>query len=1372
MAITKGTPRGGGSSQPFTASPESAFKVAHQRVSIDVDLSTHSVSGMTEIILIPLSDRLEYVTLDCKEISVNGVIVENRRCDHFIHDDPFRWYADKYTKGELSDNVLYNYNSVEQSHFLRNKFAELNHASEITDSSRSQLTIKIPSSVKITLQDPNSLSSFTPITPSIRTPAQDAIYSPISIRVNFELHNPINGVLFDTTKEQYLWNAFTTNSEWTSSASHWVPCVDSLAEKCTWELEFSVPKKVRDIGTTKVVGASQPKKRKRELNSFEEEDEDEEEEEEEEDNPMNRDIVVCCSEFSSGKEAPHPTDLSRKVVSFQIFNPVAPHHIGWAVGAFQLWTLPQINYVEEQEEEQDEATINEQQQDDDERDVIPVQIYTLPSPDIDERTVLNSTLVCQEIIDFYSKEFGSYPFTSFSLLFLPSLPDSTMDFAATTFCNTRLLYPPEMIDPIFSTTDALAWTLASQWSGINITPAELNDVWCTIGMAGYMSLQFSKKLMGVNEFKYRVKRQSEMIVEQDWEKPPIASTFDNASMPLSTTCRELEFVKLKSPIVLFILDRRMTKTERSFGMSRVLPKIFLQAMSGDLPNNCLSSAHFQHVCERVNKSKLEQFFKEWVYGSGAPIFRITQRFNKKRMVVEMGIRQCQVQELGQNKTIGVEGFHSSAMNYLCHKEKSLTPVFTGSITIRIHEADGTPYEHIVEIKDAFTKLDIQYNTKYKRLKRRRKINKSAKQEGKDQTPIDNNEAPPNEEENEDVVLVNCLGDVLLGAKDCSQWNLTDALMTSEGDEFQQQNEAFEWIRIDSDFEWICKIHINQPDYMFASQLQQDRDVEAQIDSVRFFEDVIVNSNVNSLVYSSILTRTIMDERYFYGVRVEACRALSKFVWRDSQSPQFYGGAMHLIKIFQHFFCYKDSNIPLNNNFCNYQKYFLQKCIPKYLAEVKNENGYCPNFVKKFLLDILRYNENSENCYNDTYYVVVLIGSLVTSAIQDKNDTSFVKDLLHELQRFENLDQWIPSYQLLVTKSIMLQHLRLAVDDLYVYEDLSKVLEFTIKSEANSSLNEVTHMREGLQDLVLSAFKVLLIGGGIKNKEGLKYFFEFMSFHPDPYIRIKLVDVLIDAINFISVRNSMTDLDDDIEGLTNAINPEIENGSIEFGDPTSVREPFSVESSNRREAQLRTSIHGVITLVRRKFAKYEPLKQIIWDALHSPLLNVYQKKRLFDLTRVIYKLVDGFCVTLPIPRDKKLVARDMGSGKVKIRREGILKVHLAPKVKITTKAKTSVPPVPSKPSSKVKINLSNAKRPATPVKQRRAAPQTSIASPVKGKQTKGAVLKVGSLPLRYVRITENKKVDLSAVPFNNNVSIIRSNARSLMIKFKLPESKRK
>ena len=138
------------------------------------------------------------------------------------------------------------------------------------------------------------------------------------------------------------------------------------------------------------------------------------------------------------------------------------------------------------------------------------------------------------------------------------------------------------------------------------------------------------------------------------------------------------------------------------------------------------------------------------------------------------------------------------------------------MTIRIHEADGTPYEHIIEIKERKTRFEVPYNTKYKRLKRTRRQ--------KERT-LANAGAEYGADGIDDVLLYS-LGDVLQSADEVRDWRLTE---WSAEDEEAMSQESYEWIRMDADFEWICKMSLSMRPYMWVSQLQQDRDVVAQIE---------------------------------------------------------------------------------------------------------------------------------------------------------------------------------------------------------------------------------------------------------------------------------------------------------------------------------------------------------------------------------------------------------------------------------------------------------------------------------------------------------------------------------------------------------------
>jgi transcription initiation factor TFIID subunit 2 len=41
--------------------------------------------------------------------------------------------------------------------------------------------------------------------------------------------------------------------------------------------------------------------------------------------------------------------------------------------------------------------------------------------------------------------------------------------------------------------------------------------------------------------------------------------------------------------------------------------------------------------------------------------------------------------------------------------------------------------------------------------------------------------------------------------------------------------TYEWIHMDTDFEWIAGLKFEQQDFMWVSQLQRDRDVVAQLE---------------------------------------------------------------------------------------------------------------------------------------------------------------------------------------------------------------------------------------------------------------------------------------------------------------------------------------------------------------------------------------------------------------------------------------------------------------------------------------------------------------------------------------------------------------
>lgn len=347
---------------------------------------------------------------------------------------------------------------------------------------------------------------------------------------------------------------------------------------------------------------------------------------------------------------------------------------------------------------------------------------------------------------------------------------------------------------------------------MNLIPKEPADTWVIVGMAYYITDTFMRKLCGNNEYRFRMKQMSDRVCDMDYERPSIYDMGNYLKLDPS----ELEFIELKAPLVLFILERRLAKASGKPTMSRIISRLLLNARMGDLANGAVTTSYFIRTCEKIGHAKLDVFFNQWVYGAGCPRFTATQRFNKKKLVVEIMIKQVQ----GENqppRNLEKQNFMRDVKEEIRSVYAgAVQPVFTGSMTIRIHEADGTPYEHIVEIKEGVTKLDIPYNTKYKRLKRsKRQRERAVAASGGDSN-----------QELENDVLLYCLGDVLQSDEEMREWRLAD---WSKEEEERMGQESYEWIRMDADFEWICKLSLAMPGYMYLSQLQQDRDVVAQLE---------------------------------------------------------------------------------------------------------------------------------------------------------------------------------------------------------------------------------------------------------------------------------------------------------------------------------------------------------------------------------------------------------------------------------------------------------------------------------------------------------------------------------------------------------------
>jgi transcription initiation factor TFIID subunit 2 len=100
----------------------------------------------------------------------------------------------------------------------------------------------------------------------------------------------------------------------------------------------------------------------------------------------------------------------------------------------------------------------------------------------------------------------------------------------------------------------------------------------------------------------------------------------------------------------------------------------------------------------------------------------------------------------------------------------------------------------------------------------------------------------------------------------------------------------------------------------------------------------------------------MDRRYFHGIRTTAAQGIA-ICARDELD---WIGLFHLEKVFEELFCFTDSPMTRSNDFSDRTSYLIQCAIPKAISKIKDNTGHAPASVKRFFIDKLKFNDNSNN----------------------------------------------------------------------------------------------------------------------------------------------------------------------------------------------------------------------------------------------------------------------------------------------------------------------------------------------------------------------------------------------------------------------------
>ena len=226
-----------------------------------------------------------------------------------------------------------------------------------------------------------------------------------------------------------------------------------------------------------------------------------------------------------------------------------------------------------------------------------------------------------------------------------------------------------------------------------------------------------------------------------------------------------------------------------------------------------------------------------------------------------------------------------------------------------------------------------------------------------------------------------------------------------------------WIRVDADMRILRELKFEQPDTHWALQLRHERDVCAQLDAVDALSQY---ANLNT---KACLTTMLENGECFYRVRVKAASALSQVANKLVHATS--GPPWPLIATFKKlFFAPACPNVVCSNNFGDLQLYLVQKSLAVAMGSLRDKHSLCPSDVIRFLLDLIKYNENSRNAYSDSYYRAALIdaigstisASTVASALHKKSAmlTQDTRLIVEEVVLRLNLEKVLPTHRYVIT----------------------------------------------------------------------------------------------------------------------------------------------------------------------------------------------------------------------------------------------------------------------------------------------------------------------------------------------------------------------
>lgn len=281
----------------------------------------------------------------------------------------------------------------------------------------------------------------------------------------------------------------------------------------------------------------------------------------------------------------------------------------------------------------------------------------------------------------------------------------------------------------------------------------------------------------------------------------------------------------------------------------------------------------------------------------------------------------------------------------------------GNILVRIYEADGSVVEESMAIDE-----EVQ-NWQFK-LDRSRRLKKKK-----------------TDDSNEPMEMDNTQSDV-------------------------KKDNSLSWIRIDPDLDWLRKVSLIQSEGMWINQINEDRDVIAQVEAI---EGLLALSSHKETMQA--LFKMMTNSNLYHRVRYKAAMGIGQLTTKYNSRE----GLDMLISYFKENYISEETGQLKPNDFQDLaSSYFMKKYILESISIIRDPQGKTPQECIQFLIEILRSNDNSRNAFSDNFY----LASIINSIRNLECDIADYRLFIEQIERYLNKEKMMPCYHNVITTSCL------------------------------------------------------------------------------------------------------------------------------------------------------------------------------------------------------------------------------------------------------------------------------------------------------------------------------------------------------------------